>query len=634
MSLERALSKQKRYFSSLARVEDFVEDLENGSNYDPVGLTRVSIRSNIDLLKEEQNLFETLHFDILELKANSDDSEQISEFDRYLEKSRRIINQLIWKEQQLLENREGSLPDRDVGEGSVASMHRREGPQVKLPPIELPSFRGDSDQWLPFKDTFCALVQDNEFLTDVQKLHYLKSSLKGEALGLVSSLSSSGQNYNIAWTLLRDHYENKRLIINDHLKAILEVPAVGPQTSKGFSLLSNEVRKNLKAIEALGISVEGWDPLLVYILSNKVDRDTQRDWETSISSNVGMPSVQDLLDFLLKKGKVEQMLCSGKAEYFRQASNIGSNRDGSRQGVVPQSKTMSVLNVTSKARVIQSVCTYCKKGGHSIQNCSKFSSLPLQDRREFVETERLCYICLSNQHISVSCKRGGCAVCKNRHNVLLHKYQIRKNRSSDNKVEFSGTSTGEVPVQETPLQVGILTVGLPAHGKVGSNDDTSHRVKYKGKHSTHFLKGPSTDYKVEGKTIQGNGYRLAKGGQPQPQRHTIGKENFQEVRLRSRPYSPHSSPSTYHIPNKYQKGWQSTVFDSLSMSDRLQRLEWIFQDYQLSGKGWTEGNGKPMLERPFPTFKGVNDRFSRHNWSDSLRSHGSVNRYLRKVPIV
>uniref|UniRef100_A0A8D8Q0I4 CCHC-type domain-containing protein n=1 Tax=Cacopsylla melanoneura TaxID=428564 RepID=A0A8D8Q0I4_9HEMI len=742
MSLERALCKQKRYLSSLKGVDDFVRDLEHDSN-NPVGLTLVSIRSNLELLRKEQNQFETLHLDILELKANYEDTEQISVFNRYLEESNNVIDSLRWKEEQLLDIRENSLQDRD--EGSVASngsMHtatsrqQLEGPHVKLPPIELPSFRGDSDQWLPFKDTFCALVQDNDFLTDVQKLHYLKSSLKGEALGLVGSLSSSGQNYKIAWTLLRDHYENKRLIINDHLKAIFEVPVVGTQDFKGFSMLANEVRKNLKAIEALEISVEGWDPLLLYIISNKLDRDTQREWETSISSNKEMPLVTELLDFLVNKGKVEQMLSSGKAEAFRQAQNIrpiqGPNRQGfkeqevclyctkkghtivkchrflalkhsdrrdfitrerlcficlsnkhgvavcrdkpcttckgrhnfvlhepsfrtqsqvqvepstastsnnnvllttsvnhryrARQESVPQEKTVSVLHVTSKSRVTQGLCTYCKKGGHSIQNCGEFSALLLQDRRKFVDRKGLCYICLSDQHISVYCKRGGCAVCKNKHNILLHRYQIGKNGSPGNRVRFSGTSTGEVPVKETPLQIGIIRVELPASGNVGSNDDRFHRVESKGKHT------------VGDKVFKGNGcrysrYTLARGGQQH--KYTIGKKNVQEACLITHPYSPQSSPSTY-VPNNYQKGWQSKVFDSFSMtevSDRLQRLERIFQDCQLSGQGWPEGKDKTMLEKPCPTIKGVNDRFSCHNWPDRIRSQDSA-RYLRNIPIV
>ena len=52
---------------------------------------------------------------------------------------------------------------------------------IKLPSIALPSFDGTVRKWFHFRDTFDSLIIQNTTLSNVLKLHYLISSLKGEA---------------------------------------------------------------------------------------------------------------------------------------------------------------------------------------------------------------------------------------------------------------------------------------------------------------------------------------------------------------------------------------------------------------------------------------------------------------------
>ncbi|XP_065079351.1 uncharacterized protein LOC135702245 [Ochlerotatus camptorhynchus] len=73
---------------------------------------------------------------------------------------------------------------------------------IKLPTITLPEFDGDYNQWLAFHDTFVALIHANPEVHDIQKLHYLRAALKGEAAQLVESIGISSANYTIAWQTL------------------------------------------------------------------------------------------------------------------------------------------------------------------------------------------------------------------------------------------------------------------------------------------------------------------------------------------------------------------------------------------------------------------------------------------------
>lgn len=96
--------------------------------------------------------------------------------------------------------------------------------QVRLPRIDIPNFDGAYEHYPSFYDTFNSIIHGNMEISDVQKLHYLKSCLQGDALELVRSLKITAQNYDVAWDVLQKRYDNKRLIVKNHVRAIREIP--------------------------------------------------------------------------------------------------------------------------------------------------------------------------------------------------------------------------------------------------------------------------------------------------------------------------------------------------------------------------------------------------------------------------
>lgn len=74
------------------------------------------------------------------------------------------------------------LLDIDVN-GSLSSpsyseltKHKIENP-MRLPPVDIPKFNGDWQDWTSFIDSFNAMFHNNEGLAPVQKFQYLKSCL-------------------------------------------------------------------------------------------------------------------------------------------------------------------------------------------------------------------------------------------------------------------------------------------------------------------------------------------------------------------------------------------------------------------------------------------------------------------------
>jgi len=83
---------------------------------------------------------------------------------------------------------------------------------VRLLKLDLPSFSGKYDEWFPFSDIFNSVIHSNASLSNVQKFQYLRASLTGDAKNIVNSLEISNTNYDVAWTLLKERYDNQRVI--------------------------------------------------------------------------------------------------------------------------------------------------------------------------------------------------------------------------------------------------------------------------------------------------------------------------------------------------------------------------------------------------------------------------------------
>lgn len=70
---------------------------------------------------------------------------------------------------------------------------------VRLPKIDLPLFQGHYQHWLEFRDTFVSLIHSRDDIDNINKLHYLRASLKGSALLIIDNLDFKSANYESAW---------------------------------------------------------------------------------------------------------------------------------------------------------------------------------------------------------------------------------------------------------------------------------------------------------------------------------------------------------------------------------------------------------------------------------------------------
>jgi len=99
-------------------------------------------------------------------------------------------------------------------------------PRTFMAPVPLPKFNGDLTKWLNFKNTFEALVHENQHISPIQKFHYLKNALEDTASTVIESMTISALNYTI-WSKnvskIKIYILMALLIINHYQISLTEV---------------------------------------------------------------------------------------------------------------------------------------------------------------------------------------------------------------------------------------------------------------------------------------------------------------------------------------------------------------------------------------------------------------------------
>ena len=102
---------------------------------------------------------------------------------------------------------------------------------VKLPTVNLPTFDGNYDHWITFRDMFTSLIHNNPSIGTVEKFYYLKTSLSGEAASVLDNLDISASSYELSWSLLSNRYTSEVTKISKEMSSNLSVVEITPKVS-------------------------------------------------------------------------------------------------------------------------------------------------------------------------------------------------------------------------------------------------------------------------------------------------------------------------------------------------------------------------------------------------------------------
>ncbi len=310
---------------------------------------------------------------------------------------------------------------------------------VKLPVIPLPKFHGSFHEWLEYKETFQSLVHENESLSAIQKYHYLRASLEGSAAQILKSIEFTSNGYIVAWETLNNRFNNSKLLIHNHIKALFTLENIQKESSIKIRKMIDDVSKHLRSLEQLNQVIKNWDPLLIFMITSKLDQNTASEWE-KYSITLNTSSLDDLKTFLTNRANFLETL-----EYkttMKLAQDDRQDKRDFKQRFSSRSLVSSTLS-----------CYNCKKD-HSIYVCEDFLNLPVKKRIEFINKAKLCINCLRH-HPPKRCKMGTCRKCNSWHNTLLH----QDNFNSPSNVTTADSNNDEGCQAEAVLSSSICKSG-------------------------------------------------------------------------------------------------------------------------------------------------------------------------------
>lgn len=284
----------------------------------------------------------------------------------------------------------------------------------------MPEFSGDYQDWLGFHDTFLALIHSNPEVAAIQKLHYLRASVKGEAAQVIESIPISAANYPLAWDALVARYSNEYLLKKRHLQAMFEISCMKEESAAALHGLVDDFERHTKVLKQLGEPTESWSTILEHLLCTRLHRETLKMWEDH-ASTLGEPSYPQLIEFLQRRMRVLESI-SVNQNHRASLPSVSST-----QGSLPESSISEFKHARSRElqlsshAVTEGMATDGETAGRPAISMGQLKRLNLQDRLNLVGAKRLCFNCLFSDHFVANCpSASSCRKCRKRHHTLLH----------------------------------------------------------------------------------------------------------------------------------------------------------------------------------------------------------------------
>ncbi|KYQ57974.1 hypothetical protein ALC60_03024 [Trachymyrmex zeteki] len=242
--------------------------------------------------------------------------------------------------------------------------------RVKLPEAPLPTFDGKFENWLSFKNTFSSMIGAQTDLTDVDKLHYLKSALTDEAGNKIKIFAIDGVSYTKAWELLERSYEVKRILIMRHLAAMVNLPMLDKENTSDLTKLADDAQQHIAALNTLGVTIG--QEMIVYLIESKLPKATLDKWQSTLVRDT-FPKLEDLYEFVYKTA-----VCASIRE-----RPISTETNKSKYE--PPFKKRK-FDASNRALVVKASrnCIACKGKRHPLYTCNVFKQLAVTERIDMV----------------------------------------------------------------------------------------------------------------------------------------------------------------------------------------------------------------------------------------------------------
>jgi hypothetical protein len=496
-NFQSAVSEQTK--TPILKPPTFVSGTESTSSPQPQTSKTVKLASRTeDMLKKQQSNFKAFHRTVQGINLDSmSEKWEFEDILRTVQSRWNVIDSMHWELDSELEGSNQRYEQtfsayEDQYEAIKRAINKKMWSVAHMekstPKIDIPTFGGNYNTWVSFKDLFSETIHCNPSMSKAQKMQYLRSKVKGEAEKLIQHLHISTDNYDICWDILNQRYNNERLIFISHMHTLMNIPSMQNQSVALLKRMHDTTKECLNAIKNLGVDISSWDPILVYLLTQKLDTESYTDYMESVKNPRGLPVLKELLEFLelkfttleASRRKQDSSVKNQVAakNYTYQKNNYNRNAYMSNNKIIAKHPS-PVAPSTSSKKVVSAkyYCSLCNDNEHGIYFCPKFLEMSPYNKLKAVTRLSLCPNCLFN-HKGKECISGKvCRECSKGHNSLLHDAFVQPARSANSSGEArcENAENGKqvrnsinVSLQNDPVEVLLPTALIQIQAADGS----------------------------------------------------------------------------------------------------------------------------------------------------------------------
>ena len=478
--LERELEKAKQLISEaeqeqhetkifsknvrncVKRLNDFIEKLEQANERLSLGIEGQDGAQEVDLLINEDWSYisevTNCRDELVEIEQSFQVQKSPSEHWSSITVTEDRFNQMIQMtaqmQQVMIGQQQMQQQQQQQTSHTEQPSHRNAstGNSVRLPKLEIPSFSGEKLKWTEFWDSFEAAVHLNMSLSDVEKLNYLISKLKGEAKSSVSGILLSNENYQVAVELLKERYGDKQAVVTSHYTEMINLKQA-PNNPKGLQNLYNQVEQHLRSLKALDQDTD--QDLFISMITSKLPKDVLIQLEVQKGAKTPW-TVKELRerfnDYIAARERADQHVSTTKSESAGDHERpLMSSAEALVAGV------QSADNRKERKVHVYPRCKYCNEN-HWSDECEMYATVEARKQR----IKGNCYLCLKSTHQASGCQqRARCFYCHqwNRHHRSLCPKQFEDmHRESSNLAEELPEQSEKVNTENSLISSGEMVL--------------------------------------------------------------------------------------------------------------------------------------------------------------------------------
>nr|XP_055041009.1 uncharacterized protein LOC129428127 [Misgurnus anguillicaudatus] len=317
----------------------------------------------------------------------------------------------------------------------------------RLPMPEPTIFSGDPIHFVEWKTSFQLLI-DKRQISPADKLYYLKRYVTGPARKTLEGIfyRNDEEAYQDAWKRLQDRYGQPFIIQRAFREKLTSWPRIQTKDAEGLRNFSDflnactDAMPHVKGLDILNDCEE--NRKLVCKLPDWAAARWNRQATQALSETQNFPTFHDFARFVSAEAEIA---CNPITSYSAlHASEANKERPNpklvrSKANVFHTKMVTQHENPRLSIKVIKP-CLFCQSEEHRIHDCSKFSVRSLEERRQFIKENKLCYGCLKPGHSARECRyRHTCNTCRRRHPTCLHDDTfVMRSRSSPSHASENG----------------------------------------------------------------------------------------------------------------------------------------------------------------------------------------------------